>query len=67
MNERLEEMETRIAFQDSTIQDLSDIVASQQKEIERLLLAVAALEEQVRSITPSLVADQAEEVPPPHY
>jgi len=67
MKERLEELESRIAFQDSTIQDLSDIVATQQKAIDRLLLAVSGLQEHVRSITPSLVADQADEVPPPHY
>jgi len=67
MEERLEQLESRIAFQDSTIQDLSDMVATQQKEIERLLLDVSTLQEHVRSITPSLVADQADEVPPPHY
>jgi len=67
MKERLEELESRIAFQDSTIQDLSDIVATQQKDIDRLLLAVSDLQEHVRNITPSLVADQADEVPPPHY
>ena len=67
MNERLNELESRIAFQDSTIQDLSDIVATQQKQIDQLLFTVSELQGQVRSMTPSLVADQAEETPPPHY
>ena len=35
--------------------------------IARLLLRVGELEEQLRQAVPALIADAAEETPPPHY
>ncbi len=67
MNERLEDLESRLAFQENSIQELSDIIAGQQKQIEQLQLMVSALRDQVRNLTPSLIASEAEETPPPHY
>lgn len=63
---RLIEIETRLAFQEQTLQEMSDVVARQQAEIERLTLAVKELRERLRVIA-SPVADPSEETPPPHY
>lgn len=67
MEEKLVDLETRIAFLEDAQQQLSDVIARQEKEIERLLHRVSELEEQLRQAAPSLIADAAEESPPPHY
>ena len=67
MDEKLVDLETRIAFLEDAQQQLSDVMARQEKEIERLVNRIADLEAQLRAVAPSLVADSVEETPPPHY
>lgn len=64
-NERLEALETRIAFQDHTIEELNQAITEQWKVIDLLTKKLAMMEEQVR--TGSYIADPATEKPPPHY
>ena len=66
MTDAIVELEIKVAHQDATLNELSDVVAQQQQQIDRLLKEVQRLhdrlEEHVESIrTPS------EEAPPPHY
>jgi SlyX protein len=67
MHERLAELETRLAFQEQTIQELNEVVTRQQAEIDRLSQGYETLKLQLLELAPSLVADRAEETPPPHY
>ena len=67
MHERLAELETRVAFQEQTIQELNDVVTRQQAEIDRLSQGYETLKRQLLELAPSLVVDRAEESPPPHY
>lgn len=67
MQERLTELEVRVAFQEKTIQDLNEVVTRQQQQIERLVAEVTKLRQQITALSPSLVASAAEETPPPHY
>jgi SlyX protein len=64
-DERIDALETRIAFQDQTIEDLNAALTEQWKVIDLLTKKLAMLEEQVRS--GSFIADPATERPPPHY
>lgn len=64
---RLVELETKAAFQDETIETLNAVVTRLQSTVDRLALKLAALETQLRTVAPSLVADRADETPPPHY
>jgi SlyX protein len=64
-SERLDRLETRIAFQDQTIEELNGVITEQWTVIEQLRRKVEAMEEQVRS--GSYIADPSTEVPPPHY
>ena len=66
MDERIVDLEMRIAFFEDAQQQLSDVIARQEKELERLSRRVRELEEQLRQAVPSLVADAGHE-PPPHY
>ena len=64
-NERIDALETRIAFQDQTIEELNAALTEQWKTIDLLTKKLTMLEEQVRS--GSFIADPATERPPPHY
>ncbi len=67
LEQRVEELETKLAFQDMTIEELNqqvvklnDLVTDQQEVITHLIGKLKAIE-------PSNMATQAEETPPPHY
>lgn len=67
MEEKIVDLETRIAFLEDAQQQLSDVIARQEQEIGRLMLRLADLETQVRQAVPSLLGDARDEPPPPHY
>ncbi|KPJ94499.1 MAG: hypothetical protein AMJ55_06290 [Gammaproteobacteria bacterium SG8_15] len=67
LEERLTEIESRVAFQDDTIQQLNDVIVRQQHDIEQLTEELQLLKQQMQSLAPSLVVDQSQETPPPHY
>ena len=67
MNERLTELEVRVAFQDQTIQDLNEVVTRQQREIDRLVKELEAVKSLLVGLAPSMVIPQEDEKPPPHY
>ena len=61
--QRLEELETRLAFQDNTVQALNDALADQQRQIEALRMEVETLRLRFESLTTALLAGQSEEQP----
>ena len=65
--DRLDDLETKIAYQQEVIDDLSATVVSQWKEIDRLTREMAALAERVSRAEQSEAGDPADEPPPPHY
>lgn len=67
MENKIIELETKIAYQEHTIQELNDALTHQQREITTLKLKMAQLENSLKQLTPSNIASQAEETPPPHY
>ncbi|MGA9033757.1 MAG: SlyX family protein [Sulfuricaulis sp.] len=67
MNERLTELEVRVAFQDQTIQDLNEVVTRQQREIDRLVRELETVKSLLAGLAPSMVIPQEDEKPPPHY
>jgi SlyX protein len=67
MENRLIELETRLAFQDNSLQELNAVVVRQQREIDALTRELETLKAQLRTLAPELVANRAEEAPPPHY
>jgi SlyX protein len=66
---RLDELESRLAFQDDMIESLNGIVARQDRELLRLELKVKALEDKLNDLAESASmpgAAPGHEVPP-HY
>lgn len=62
----LADLESRIAFQEDTIDKLSEVVARQEIELEKLTRVVKILHGQMRELGGSEDAPAAD-VPPPHY
>lgn len=67
MNEQLIDLQTRLAFQEDNIGEINRTLAAQANEIRELRLEIDALKRQVRTLTPSNIASESEETPPPHY
>ncbi|MEA1079109.1 SlyX family protein [Marinobacter qingdaonensis] len=64
---RLDELETRLAFQDDLINTLSEQVARQELELRELWDAKQLLHKQLKEVSPSNIKREEEETPPPHY
>jgi len=67
IEQRIAELETRLAFQEHTLAELSDALADTRMESARnaqTLLRVMAELKQLRTL---LYADPGSEPPPPHY
>lgn len=66
IEERLEALETRIAHQDQTIQDLSQELFAQQKQVEQLQRHTRMLAQRLEEARHG-VADAVGDERPPHY
>lgn len=62
---RLDGLETRLAYQERTIDELNAALTEQWRLVETLRRRLERVEEQLRS--GSYMADPATEKPPPHY
>lgn len=67
MQDDIIDLQTRLAFQDGLLEQLNDVVTSQQKQIERLENAITGLKTQLESVQQTQLVGQGEEPPPPHY
>ncbi|SFJ57289.1 SlyX protein [Stutzerimonas kunmingensis] len=63
---RVMDLETRLAFQDDTIQTLNDVLVEQQRIMERLQLQLRALAKRQEEMQVPMDAGE-DEAPPPHY
>lgn len=63
---RINELESRLAFQDDTLQALNDALVAQQRLLERVQLQMAALIKRQEEVG-SQFGVAEDEAPPPHY
>ena len=67
MDARITELEVKLAFQDDLLEALNQTVAQQQQQIDLLQAQMRQLYQQMKTLQPSGLADEADEPPPPHY
>lgn len=71
MDARLVDLETRLAFQEHALGELSDAMAELRQENTRTLLMLQRALDELRlmraSLATDLTGDPASEPPPPHY
>lgn len=61
------DLETRLAFQDDTIEQLNQSLSEQQLLTDKLSFKLNHVVDKLKSIEPSNIAKPEEETPPPHY
>lgn len=66
LDDRVMELESRLAFQDDTIQTLNDVLVAQQRSLERMQLQMAALIKRQEESGGQFETFEGE-APPPHY
>jgi SlyX protein len=66
MEQRLIDLEMRLAFQEDTLQQLNDVVVELRDQLDAVVRRLQQAEERLRAIEPS-VAPPGAEPPPPHY
>jgi len=65
--ERIEKLETTIAYQDQAIEDLNKSITAQWAEIATLKRLIGNLGERLRDIADNPALAEPPEPPPPHY
>ncbi len=65
--EAIEELQTKVSFQEHTIDTLNEALTDQQYQIEKLQVQMRFVMEKVKGFEPSNIAKLSEETPPPHY
>jgi SlyX protein len=63
---RVTELETRLAFQESALQELGDVLRAQQQQIDALSRQLEALGQQIEQLSDTLETALPDERPP-HY
>jgi SlyX protein len=66
LEQRVTDLESRLAFQDDTIQALNDVLVEQQRVVERLQLQMAAMLKRQEEMVGQFGSFE-EDAPPPHY
>jgi SlyX protein len=68
MSEEIIDLQTRIAFQDGLLEELNQVLTSQQQQITRLEMAVGAMRSQIQTMQATQSEGEPQiEPPPPHY
>lgn len=65
--ERLVDIETKVAYQEDTIMQLNDVVCQQQKQIAQLETTCKLLIDRIKEVSAAADAGKTEIEIPPHY
>lgn len=64
---RIAELEMKLTFQETIIEELNQALIEQQFLIDKMQVQLRYLVNKLKDVQPPNIATQAEETPPPHY
>ncbi|RBW43135.1 hypothetical protein DS885_13920 [Psychromonas sp. B3M02] len=67
LEERIEQLEMKVAFQEDNIDTLNQEIFEQQRRTQQLTEQVALLAVKLKESQPNQLASEKEEMRPPHY
>ena len=67
LEQRITEVETRLAFQETTLQELNAALTDQQQQLSQLQGLLNKIKEQLAEMMQRSQASTGTEPPPPHY
>ncbi|HAS3875236.1 TPA: SlyX family protein [Vibrio cholerae] len=67
LQERIEDLECKLAFQEQTIETLNDALTQQQLLLSKMQDQMKYVVGKVKNMDTSTLAEPAHETPPPHY
>lgn len=67
LEQRVVELETRLAFQEQAFAELSDALAASRREVAQNAQLLRGALDEMKQSRADFFADPAEEPPPPHY
>lgn len=67
MENKIIDLESRLAFQDATINELNDVITDQQNQLDQLREEIRLLNLRIASVAEASNVSEEKEPPPPHY
>ena len=67
LEQRINEVETRLAFQETTLQELNEALTSQQQQLSQMQALLEKLRERIIELASNMQPSATVEPPPPHY
>ena len=67
LENRIEELEMKIAFQEQLLDELNHALVQQQFDIDKMQVQLRYMANKLKDFQPSNIESQSEETPPPHY
>lgn len=65
--DHIEDLQMRIAFLEQNLDELNDIVTSQQTQLAMVERAMRYLSSRMEQVSPGNIRSAEDETPPPHY
>ena len=67
MENKIIDLESKLAFQDETINELNDVITDQQNQLDQLREEIRLLNLRIASVAEAANTSEEREPPPPHY
>jgi SlyX protein len=67
MENKIIELQSKLAFQDETINELNVVITDQQEQLDQLREEIRLLGLRIASVAESSSVSDEKEAPPPHY
>ncbi len=67
MENKIIELESKLAFQDETINELNDVITDQQQQLDSLREEIRLVNLRIASVAQASASAEEKEPPPPHY